>query len=1118
MRKTYFTLLFASLMAFSASAQQTVKTVPAFAPTKAPKAMLAAPANVPTAIDDKAKGVKIYSTQISDESKFRSWMYFYDKTPAQLNRIKIFDQSEPGTQYYGLHLGAWGGDKYYGFYGAGPYNVGNSYWEWRSFDGLFSVDVHTGELTRISDMRIEGTTGDLVGAPVYYGRTGEQEIPVFRELAYNPSDDMIYGVASYQADENTNATSRIYTINKETGEWTKVVELEDQIMDFCFDYDGNMYSITPYWKPTTEDGTTIYTWSGTYLTKWDSNFERVDGKKFRIKNLENSDIYANSYGSLEFDHTTGTLYFSSLIAGNNDGSSNYDRLVILDPETGKYVESNTFMSGNEIVGMYIPYFAADDRGAAARVSDFTATPSVSGDLNVALSWKNPTKTWNAEELTELAEVQVYRKKADVTACAESSEEIYNNSELIATVPAGNDKIGQTMTWTDDKPLDGMNTYYIVPCRVSGEKGVPDSVRCVAGLDVPGVPANVVAAVDGQNVKLTWDAPTDGLHNGYINQADLKYDIVRNPGNEKIGTDITATTFTDESVSSLDRSKFIYTIVAKNAKGESDPVESNEIEAGMAPLPPVSFGLNSEEDANQWTAFENFYGDYQKWEWAEWKKSYRLITAAGNGEDWTASPAFRLEKGKTYLFTSKFRNDWPDVGHTIGRYVGTAPTLEGMTNLIGEEKEYSASSSYENNPVISYEDKFTAPEDGTYYFGFRVADNTEYDVLYFYGVDIETVYANDLKAVELQAYGEDVVSGDMNNAKIVVKNNGAETVEAGSYSVRVLQKANNGDVYARCEATNTPAIRPGSTAEIAVEFTAMDEGECDFAVQVIFDKDEFNGNNISDYKKINVVAYGEATPWSMVVTDGDEWNYTYFPFAFADTDDGSQSIYTKNDLADNPTGHNTIERIGYLYDGNASDALQIPGVKVWMANTDLTSFSSADDWMDESNMTQVFSGDVTVYPGTNNLLSLQLNTPFEYDPTKSLLICVEHQSTVTSMFPCAWRTFNQNGMRNKSIRYWSPKTRKYLEKPAPVLYVGFTPNRPAGIEEVNGNAAGNVYYNAKTGKLMLNGAKAEVYDLSGKLLRSYSNASEVAPNLPAGMYIVKSNVNGNVNSVKVSINK
>ena len=1113
MRKTFFTLLLAGFVSLSASAQQTVKSFPKLTMAKAP---LAAPAYTPSAIDDKALGTKIFATQVTDESKYRSWLSFYDKNPYNLNRIKIYE-NEVGCQQHGIQCGAMVGDKYYAIYGSYNQNYGGPY-EWFGYEYFGTVDVRTGEFTPIKDFRVEGTNGGLVSNPIYMNSTGEQKMPALMGMSYNPADGLLYMIARYQKDEYTNAQTRLYTVDTETGEFSLVTTFDAQIFNFCFDYDGNMYTLEPWWKQTGTDeetGAAVYTWSGTYFREYDENFELVDGKSFRVKTSENQDAYMQYYGSMSFNYTNGDLYITCPVSSDNTGTAGYDRLIKLDPNTGKYVESMTFMGGNQIVGLYVPYYAADAREAAARVSDLATAPDATGSAKVQLTWTNPTKAWNGEDLSELAEVLVYRKNADFKDCALSSEEIYDHSTLVATVPAGNDQIGKAMTWKDENPNQGMNVYYVVPCRVSGEKGVPDSIRCVAGLDIPAAPTDFTATLDGANVKLTWKAPVDGKNNGYIDPSALKYDIVRNPGKVLVATDVQGTEFTDETVANETRGKFTYTIVGKNEAGVSDSVTTAEIEAGAAPLPPVSFLINTEDDSKQWTAFEGWGGDGQTFEWA-WNNTFRLITGSNSGSDWAASPSFRLEKGKTYRFTSSFRNDYPNVGHTIGRYVGTSLTEEGMSNKIGEETEYSAPNYYEANPVVKYEDIFTAPEDGTYYFGFKVSDNTDYDVLYFYGVQVEQIYANDLKASEFNLFGTDVVNGDLNKANVVVTNGGTENVAAGAYKILILQKY-NGQQYTIGEVTETPAVRSGSVAEIPVTFKPLYEGKCDFAFQVVYDKDEFEGNNTSEWMEVEVLAYGENTPWSIVVTDGDEWDYTYFPFSYVDPTDGSQSLYTKADFADKGDVTNTIERIGYLYKGNdLTDAIQVDNVTVWMTNTDLAQFADGNAWIDESTMTQVFNGNVTLYPGSNNILSFQLDEPFAYDPAKNLVICVEHSGTVSKMFPILCRTFNENGARNRSLRYWSSLSSKFTEKAAPVLYVGFTPNRGDGIDEIKGTAS-NVYFDAQSGKLVLNGSRAEIYDISGKLLRSYNSASEVAPSLPAGLYIIKAHgTDGKTQSVKLNI--
>ena len=73
--------------------------------------------------------------------------------------------------------------------------------------------------------------------------------------------------------------------------------------------------------------------------------------------------------------------------------------------------------------------------------------------------------------------------------------------------------------------------------------------------------------------------------------------------------------------------------------------------------------------------------------------------------------------------------------------------------------------------------------------------------------------------------------------------------------------------------------------------------------------------------------------------------------------------------------------------------------------------------------------------------------------------------------------------------------------------------------INNGASANVCFDAETGKLILNGSAANVFDLSGKLLRSFNGGKEATLSLPAGMYIIKvRTADGNVQSVKLNINK
>lgn len=121
--------------------------------------------------------------------------------------------------------------------------------QWRGFKSFLSLDVNTGKLSEpILDLA-EGVSDGLI----VYDYILERQFNNLLDMTYNPSEDMLYTTEGYQKDANTDAVSIIHTIDKATGKLTKVTTINDQIQYFCFDIDGNMWAITPYWKETGQD-------------------------------------------------------------------------------------------------------------------------------------------------------------------------------------------------------------------------------------------------------------------------------------------------------------------------------------------------------------------------------------------------------------------------------------------------------------------------------------------------------------------------------------------------------------------------------------------------------------------------------------------------------------------------------------------------------------------------------------------------------------------------------------------------------------------------------------------------------------------------------------------------
>ena len=93
---------------------------------------------------------------------------------------------------------------------------------------------------------------------------------------------------------------------------------------------------------------------------------------------------------------------------------------------------------------------------------------------------------------------------------------------------------------------------------------------------------------------------------------------------------------------------------------------------------------------------------------------------------------------------------------------------------------------------------------------------------------------------------------------------------------------------------------------------------------------------------------------------------------------TQQIYLASEL-DNKNGR--ITKIAY----RATNRSATRSLTIYMAHTDKSSFSSTTDWEVMGSVAKVFEGSVAF--GTSDWTTITLNTPFEYDGTSNINICV-----------------------------------------------------------------------------------------------------------------------------------
>lgn len=1034
--------LLAAMTALPASAQN-ARMFPAYkAPVAPPVAAQSEnPWHATSSIDDKSKGVVTYAGQTADPSKKRGWVKFrMNDAYNTMEKVYVYHPTDD-QQILGMRCGAFDGEKYHALF-TRIYTLK----EYPDFYG--TIDVKSGEVTDSIRIWRDWTNAETNG-----------EWQTQYEMAYNPDDQTIY-VLGQGVDDDGLATSILYSV-QEDGTFDEVMKLDYVYFNIAFDYDGTMWGMR---AKEAKDGTT----AGSLLVKFNQDYEPEASMEI-LK--EKSAFIQGTYGAMAFDYSTGDLYWYGVSYPNY-----YGYLFRVPTEMKKSCDAeyvSGVATGTSLNGMYIPYLTADSREAAGRVTTIDVVPADDAVSKNTLSWTNPTLAWNRTELSDLAEVRVYRKKAGAKEANTTAELLAaDHAELLATLPAAGKK-GEKMEWTDAAPLNGINTYYVVPCRVAGEIGMPDSVRCFSGNDAPAAPVEAKATkVGDQSIKVEWKAPNIGANNGYVNPESILYIVTRQPDNVRVAN-TGKTSFTDETITGDDF--YYYEVQAyTNEGGKGGVATTDKVRAGLGWDTPQNFNLFEENEANRWTVVDagnsganfSYTGSLDYQGYSLWTSSSRETNS------WAFSPKLNLKKGKTYRFTYTVEDRYPKVEFSYYAAIATEPSKDKVVETIGKHEFMYSETNYNKR---TYTETFTPTEDGVYHFGLNV-QTEDADVFILHSVNVSEIFDNDITAVSLTT-SSDAVTDYENKATVKVANIGRNKIEKNSYVVRVMLNTGEEIQEVGCNKV-VPEIAAGETVDVETMFTPTLEGTFDIFATVEMEGDQELGNNQTNTVSVKCEATG-SIPWTNTVTGEGENVYTHAPFQCYGSEDIALMLYYPEEI--NAKAGAKLARIGFEYDANGyTETSEEQSIQIYMKNT--KERECEDGVISTEGMTLVYDGTGYFLPGTNNIMSFDLDTPFDYDNTQSLCIVTRRSGTRPAMFGCLWHVFNSGGKVYRSMDYSEntpyDNSKCWAWQEVPVLYMAFDKN--VSIKDINVSEENN--------------ENAPVYNLNGQYV---GNSTKL---LKAGIYI------------------
>lgn len=478
-------------------------------------------------------------------------------------------------------------------------------------------------------------------------------------MAYDATTDRIYGI--FYDDSGTNYMGFGYTTTTDPEpNYIRFYEEDETPMVMAVSPEGTIYAIDV---------------NGLFLT--------INKETGELNRIGHTDVKPAYMQDAVIDPATGRFYWAAFTDEERGG------LFEVNTATGEATLISYFPNNEEFVGLYIPDAGAPD-SAPADITDL-AVHFEGASLTGQVTYTIPTTTVGGDALSGPATAylvidgETYQMEAQPGQLCTFDVTVRNNGEHSAMA-------------------------YIV---AEGGQSNKAKLTVWLGYDYPAAVKNLVLRKEGNNAVLTWEAPTIGMHGGYVNPDELNY-VVSRTGfwtDQHVGT-----TFTEDMTGKTGMYSYYVRPVQHELPGEGS--YSNEVyfgpeedEAWDVPYDLYFTGgdlnfctiIDANNDGATWTYN---WGGYLACEGA----------SSGADDDWVITPKFKLKAGQMYKLTYRAAAKMGPLNpEKMEVKMGTEATIDGMTTLIATE-EYT--DIYSNTGCEDRVQYITVDEDGNYCFGFH----------------------------------------------------------------------------------------------------------------------------------------------------------------------------------------------------------------------------------------------------------------------------------------------------------------------------------------------------------------------------------------------------------------
>lgn len=510
----------------------------------------------------------------------------------------------------------------------------------------------------------------------------------------------------------------------------------------------------------------------------------------------------------------------------------------------------------------------------AAPSDVQLVPGEKGKRECDVTFTLPTETLNGAPLESINEVRVYRN--DILA---RKFEAGRGDDLTP---------GATLHFLDTDLSNRLYTYKIVALSDDGQEGGAALKDVYVGLDTPKQITNLQVREDVDHpgtILLTWDAPTEGVHGGYIDPKGIKYTISKGYDNE---FDVSEPHYEDHLVVPDKQSYVAYSVYSHNEVG----------------------GLRTE-----WLTMSTQYGPSMVAPWSEtfpnasvkngpWLTHVTSTTAVGDASWYSSTPFDDMpdqngDNGYTYFFTSNTGRTARYVSPKVDIRQLSTPTLSfwlyehgpstgsGQSQadvvdvaVMPEMREWEPLATITLDEVHEGWKRFTfdlsAYKDQQFIqVGFEGTSNVRtQQITALDNVSIRNGHDRDLSVSALLWPSHLDVGGRNEPFEVTVRNEGNEPVSAGDYSVSLYRAA--ADALAPSDADEKVASLGGRQLDIDLSATfvledhpgVFDADAYNYYVRVDYAADENAANDVTAFTPVRIVKPAFPVPDGLAATSGE----------------------------------------------------------------------------------------------------------------------------------------------------------------------------------------------------------------------------------------------------------